>query len=185
MKMPSLAWLMMVGGISSAQAVEYTQLHANQSNLTFAPRLMGVPVEGRFNRFSSQLTFDPQLPDHAKISLVVDLASIDAGSQEANDEVIGQTWLNIKTFPTATFVSDQVKTLGANRFEVTGKLAIKGKTHTVSVPFTYKTEEKRGVFDGEFVLKRADFAIGEGQWADFETIANEIQIHFHVVATPQ
>jgi hypothetical protein len=38
-------------------------------------------------------------------------------------------------------------------------------------------------FDGAFVLKRADFAIGEGPWAAFDTVANEIQIKFHLLAT--
>jgi polyisoprenoid-binding protein YceI len=38
-------------------------------------------------------------------------------------------------------------------------------------------------FDGSLVLKRADYAIGDGIWADFGTVANEIQIKFRLVAT--
>ena len=40
----------------------------------------------------------------------------------------------------------------------------------------------QGLVDGAFVLKRADFAIGEGSWSDFGTVANEIQIKFHFLA---
>ena len=32
------------------------------------------------------------------------------------------------------------------------------------------------------LLKRLDYAIGEGGWADVDTVANEIQIEFHVLA---
>jgi hypothetical protein len=32
------------------------------------------------------------------------------------------------------------------------------------------------------VLKRADYGIGEGMWADFGTVANEVQIKFQLVA---
>jgi len=34
------------------------------------------------------------------------------------------------------------------------------------------------------VLKRMDFGIGEGPWADVSAVANEIDIKFHVVAAP-
>ena len=40
------------------------------------------------------------------------------------------------------------------------------------------------VFEGAFVLKRADYGIGEGMWADFGTVANEVQIKFRLVAAP-
>ena len=37
-------------------------------------------------------------------------------------------------------------------------------------------------FDGSFIIKRADFGIGQGVWADFDTVANDVQIKFKVVA---
>lgn len=184
MKSAALVWWLAVSGCSTAQAFEYTQIRAGQSTLSFVSHQMSVPVEGRFSRFSSQLAFDPEQPDRARVHFVVDLASIDAGFQDANDEVMGESWLNVKAFPTATFVSDQVKSLGDHHFEAIGTLTLKGKARPVSAPFVFKTEETRGVFDGGFVLKRADYAIGEGPWADFETVANEISIRFHLVTTP-
>ena len=48
--------------------------------------------------------------------------------------------------------------------------------------FGFKAEGNNGVFDGGLTLKRTDFAIGEGPWADVSTVANEIQVNFHVVA---
>lgn len=49
----------------------------------------------------------------------------------------------------------------------------------MSAPFTFNPQ---GLVDGAFVLKRADYAIGEGSWSDFGTVANEIQIKFHFLA---
>ncbi|MBS0465139.1 MAG: YceI family protein, partial [Proteobacteria bacterium] len=31
-------------------------------------------------------------------------------------------------------------------------------------------------------LKRGDYGIGEGMWADYGTVANEVQIKFRLVA---
>ena len=55
----------------------------------------------------------------------------------------------------------------------------------VTAAFTFKLDGANGangIFDGGFTMKRIDFAIGEGPWADLSTVANEIQVNFHVVA---
>jgi len=167
-----------------AQAVEFGTVQPAASTLGFTYKQMNVPVDGKFKKFETQISFDPAKPQNAKTVLDIDLASIDAGSQEANDEVAGKLWFNAKAFPKASFVSSSVKALGNNRFEVAGKLTIKGKTLDATAPFTFKQDGANGVFDGTFTLKRADYAIGEGMWADFGTVANDIQIRFHVVAAP-
>ena len=167
-----------------AQAVEYNNVQTDKSTLSFTSRQMGAPVQGRFPKFIARIAFDPARPEAAKVDIGIDLAAIDAGSQEANDEVVGKQWFNVRMFPTANFSSGSVKALGAGRFEVSGPLTIKGKAAPVTAAFTFKTEGANGVFDGGFTLKRVDYAIGEGPWADVATVANEIQVNFHVVAAP-
>ncbi len=168
----------------TAHAVEFKQVDAAKSTLAFNTKQMGVPVPGSFKKFSTQIAFDPAKPTAASTTLDIDLASIDAGSKDANDEVVGKQWFNVKAFPTARFVSTGVKALGGNRFEALGKMTIKGQTRDVVAPFTFKQDGANGVFDGAFVLKRMDYNIGEGPWSDFSAVANEIEIKFHVVATP-
>ncbi|MCX9155453.1 YceI family protein [Niveibacterium sp. 24ML] len=165
-----------------ATAVEYGTVDHAKSSLSFTSKQMGVPVDGKFSKFKVTLSFDPAKPQAAVAGFDLDVASIDAGSQEANDEVVGKQWFNVKQFPTASFKSSSVKALGGNRFEVSGPLTIKGKTLNISAPFTYKADGKNGVFDGAFVLKRLPYGIGEGPWADTSTVADEIQIKFHIVA---
>jgi len=38
------------------------------------------------------------------------------------------------------------------------------------------------VFNGGFVIRRAEFSIGEGMWAKFDVVANDIQVNFQLVA---
>ncbi len=150
--------------------------------MDFSYKQMNVPMEGSFKRFSGQLRFDPAKPALANATLDIDLARIDTGSTEGDEEVAGKLWFNTKQFPAARFVSTSVKPLGGDRFDVTGKMSIKGKTHDVSTPATFRQQGAAGVFEGSFVLKRADYGIGEGMWADFGTVANEVQIKFRLVA---
>ena len=173
--------LTLLGAMGGAYAAEFNQVQADKSTLTFAYKQMGVPLEGKFRKFGAQLAFDPARINVAQARLEADIGSIDTGSSEGNDEVVGKLWFNTKTYPVAQFVSTGVKALGGNRYEVLGKLTIKGRSLDVSAPFTFRQEGSVGVFDGAFVLKRLDYAIGEGLWADVGTVANEVRIVFHIV----
>jgi len=177
-----LALLVCLAAAPFAHAVEYSTIQADKSSLAFVYKQMGVPMEGRFKKFAIQFSFDPIKPAAAKAAVDLDLASIDSGSPEANDEVAGKAWFNTKSFPQAKFVASAIKPLGGNRYEVNGKLSIKGHTQDVTAPFAFSAQGSSAVFEGAFVLKRADFALGEGVWADFGTVANEVQIKFRFLA---
>ena len=166
----------------AANAGEYNQVQADKSAINFTYKQMGVAVDGKFKRFSSQLSFDPAKPAAARASFDVELASVDTGAPEGDDEVAGKPWFNTKAFPTAKFVSGSVKALGGNKYEVAGQLSIKGKTQDVVVPATFTAQGKSGVFDGSFTIRRADFSIGEGSWAKFDIVANDVLIKFRITA---
>jgi polyisoprenoid-binding protein YceI len=167
---------------TGALAVEYNQVQPEKSALVFVSKQMNVPVEGRFKTFRAQLAFDPAKPAVARAELEIDMASVDVGLKEANDEAVGKDWFNVKAFPTAKFVSTGIRQLGGDKYEVTGKMTIKGRTRDLATPATFRQEGNNGVMEGSFVLKRADYGIGEGMWADFGTVANEVQIKFRLAA---
>lgn len=167
----------------SAQAVEYTQVQTDKSTIHFTYKQMGVAVDGQFRKFTSQLNFDPAKPSAAKATFEVELASVDTGAPEGDQEVAGKPWFNTRAFPTARFVSGTVKPLGGNKVEVAGQLTIKGKTQDVVVPATFTPQGNSGVFDGSFTIRRADFSIGEGSWAKFDIVANDVLIKFRITAT--
>ncbi|PKO33740.1 MAG: polyisoprenoid-binding protein [Betaproteobacteria bacterium HGW-Betaproteobacteria-7] len=166
----------------SAQAIEYSQVQADKSTVTFVYQQMGVSVDGHFKKFTSQLSFDPAKPTAGKAVFDVALASVDTGAPEGDEEVAGKQWFNTKAFPSARFVSSSVKSLGGNRYEVAGQLSIKGKTQDVVVPATFSAQGNTGVFEGSFTIRRADFSIGEGSWAKFDIVANDVRIKFRITA---
>ena len=166
-----------------ASAVEYGTVLAEKSVIGFVSKQMGVAVNGKFPKFTAQLSFDPAKPEAAKVSISVDTAATDAGSKDANDEVVGKQWFNVRMFPTATFTSTSVKPAGPGKYEITGSLSIKGKSQPVVAPFTFRADGASGVFEGGFVVKRIDFAIGEGSWTDVSMVANDVQVNFRIVAS--
>jgi polyisoprenoid-binding protein YceI len=177
-----LAWLMALV-TPMANAVEYRTVLPAQSAISFEFRQMGVPVAGGFKRFTTQMVFDPAKPEAASARIEIDLASIDAGSPEADDESAGKLWFNRSVYPKAQFVSSQIRALGNNRFEMRGTLTLKGKSRDMIVPVTFSPGKNAAAFDGAFILKRLEFGIGEGMWADVATVANEVQIKFRIAAS--
>ena len=167
----------------AVHAVEYRTVQPTQSTIGFEFRQMGVPVKGGFKRFTTLMQFDPAKPEAAHAQIEIDLASIDAGSPEADEESAGKLWFNRSVYPKATFVSSQVRTVGNNRYEMRGTLTLKGRSREMTVPVTYASGKNAATFDGGFVLKRLDFGIGEGLWADVATVANEVQVKFRIAAS--
>lgn len=164
-----------------AQAVEYNQVLLDKSRIGFVSKQMGVEVDGAFRRFAARVAFDPARPEAGRAEIEIDLASVDAGSEEANEEVRSKNWFHVQQFPKARFVSSAVKALGGNRYEVAGSMTIKGRTRPLSAPFSFKPEGTGGVFEGAFVLKRLDYGIGAGAWSDTGTVADEVQVRFRFV----
>ena len=169
---------------TTVAAVEYSVVQTDKSAVNFVFSQMGVAVNGRFQKFTAQIAFDPARPEAGKVNFSIDLASIDAGSKDADDEVAGKQWFNVRMFPLATFTSSGMRSLGGSKYEAAGPLTIKGKSQRIAVPFSFRREGNGGIFEGSFTVKRIDFAIGEGPWSDVSTIANDVQVSFRVVVAP-
>lgn len=165
-----------------ANALEYRTVLPAQSAIGFNFSQMGVSIKGGFKRFVAQMVFDPAKPEAGRAQIEIDLASIDAGSSEANEESAGRLWFNRSVYPRAVFVSSQIRALGNNRFEMRGTLTLKGVSRELVVPLTFTLGKNAALFDGVFTLKRLDYGIGEGMWADVSTVANDVLIKFHITA---
>jgi len=189
MRLPFLPHTLLAASIAfvagEAAAVEYAQYLPEKSQITFESHQMGVAVPGKFDRFSAEVQFDPAKPEAGRGRIDIDLGSIDAGSPDANTEVKRKPWLDVAGFPKATFVATRFKAVSAGRYEVTGKLTIKGRSQEVTAPFTFAADGPNGRFDGAFKLKRLGFMIGEGTWSDTDTVADEVVVHFRLVAAPR
>ena len=154
----------------------------DKSKVAFSFKQMGVAMDGHFAKSSATLNFDPAKPEQAKASIEVDLASIDTGTDEIDQEVVGKAWFNTAAFPKAVFVAKQVKQIAPNKYEVLGSLSIKGRSRDVKTMFKLSPQGKSSVLSGSFTLQRADFAIGEGMWSKFDVVANDIQVNFQFTA---
>ena len=151
-----------------------------KSQISFRSKQMNVPVEGAFGKFTAQVAWNAAKPDASRADVTVDIASFDIGLDYVNEEAKGKDWFDQKNFPQAKFASTAVKDLGGGRFEAAGKLSIKGFTRDVVATFGVKPEGAGFVFEGSLPIKRLQFRVGEGQWGDTGTVADEVDIKFRI-----
>ena len=186
--MPRLPLTLIVAVLGALAGPVFAQkLSPAQSEIGFAIKQMGVPVEGKFKKFDAQITLDPRKPQDGKVAFSIDTASAGFGSPETDAEVPKAPWFNAARFPQATFQSSAIKGLCGGKFEVSGKLAIKGETRDVVVPVQL-TQTGAGAAaistaTGSFAIKRLEFKIGDGEWADTSMVANEVQVKFKLALT--
>ena len=170
--------------IPAVHAVEYTRVNTTASQISFTYNQMGSRMYGTFGKFDATLDFDTEHLADARTTLHIDLTSIDAGSEDANTELVKPAWFDTQKFPTAVFESTGFSRVDDNHYLIAGRLTLKGITREVQVPVHLKPDSSIGIFDGELVIKRDAFGLGAGEWAD-TVVSNDIAIKFKVVAPAQ
>jgi len=176
---------LVVLGVFGAAAAHGQGVLVDKSEISFVSKQMGVNVEGKFRKWTANVVFMPSDLARSKADFDIELASIDLASADSESEVKGAVWFNTAKFPVAHFASSSVKSVGADRYEFTGTLAIKGATRNVVVPVTLRKDAAgNSVAEGTFTVKRLEYKIGEGEWADPSTVADDVAVRVRMVLAP-
>ena len=158
---------------------------AAKSDIGFTIKQMGVKFDGRFRKWTADVVFVPASPASSKAVIDIDLGSVDLLSDDSETEAKGPLWFNTAKFPTAHFASTSIRNAGNDRYEVAGKLTIKGITHDCVVPISIATDQSGNrVAQGSFAIRRLDYKIGEGEWADTGTVDNDIVVRVRMTLAP-
>jgi polyisoprenoid-binding protein YceI len=156
-----------------------------RSEITFGFRQEGVPGSGKFRKFTADVAFAPDKPEALRATIDVDVTSVDLGGDPSwNADIQGPSWFNTRQFPKSTFVASGAKALGGGRFEAPAKFTLKGVTRDVVATFTSKAEAGGTLLEGVVPLKRTDYRVGDGAWADTRVVADEVAVRFKVLLKP-
>lgn len=163
-----------------ASAAPALNLVAAQSEVGFVVRQLGVPLNGRFQRFAAQGRFDPRAPQAGQIAFDVELGSVSL-NPDADVELPKPEWFHTARFPKASFQSTRITATGPGRFDVAGRLTIKGLSRDLVVPVQLAQAQGLSTVTGTATLRRLDFKIGDGEWTDTSIVANDVQVRIKLV----
>lgn len=164
-----------------AFAADYVQ--QTGSSLTFATQYQGEVFAGNFPGFTARLSFDPAHLNTSKLDVVIPLAGTNSKNSERDDTLKGADFFSIAKFPQARFTATKFRSLGGNNYAADGSLNLRGATKPVTLTFTWAAGAKP-VLTGKATVKRLDFGVGGGDWADTSIIPNEVAVSTKVIFAP-
>jgi polyisoprenoid-binding protein YceI len=179
----ALAAGLLASALLAGPALAQQALVPAQSQIEFTAKQMGVPIKGHFKTFTAQVNFDPAKPQAGSVALSVDTGSATMGVKENDAELPKADWFNVGKFPKASFQSTAIKALGGDKYDVAGKLTIKGNSQNVHLPVTIAKAGANLVASGVLPIKRTAFKVGDGDWADTSMVADEVNIQFKVTVS--
>jgi polyisoprenoid-binding protein YceI len=170
---------------STTASAQDWKVDYRNSQIAFIIKQMNVPVEGGFARYSVKAAFDAAKPEQGTFQVELDIASIDTGSEEGDGEAKRPAWFDTARYPKARFVSKSIKRNNAGSYTVTGDLTLKGRTRPLSVPVVMTPQRGGGwLVSGRAVMKRSQFDIGGGEWADPSVVADDLEARFKILLNP-
>lgn len=98
--------------------------------------LVAAKVRGQFSEFNGTITVGETL-EASKAEATVQAASITTNNEMRDNHLKSGDFLEIETYPTLSFTSTGLTAKGADRFELTGDLTIKGVTKSVTFDLEY------------------------------------------------
>jgi len=165
----SLIALSAIAGLSfnSVQAADYkVDVEGAHAFVQFKIKHLGYSwLLGRFNHFDGGFSYDAKKPNAAKIAIEIDTTSLDSNHAERDKHLKGKDFLNVNSFPKASFTSENIKFVDDENAVVTGKFTLKGVTREISFPIVKVGEGDdpwggyRAGFSGTTSLKLADYGI--------------------------
>jgi polyisoprenoid-binding protein YceI len=177
LQLVQLLVLVLVCGSVALAAAQWT-LQPKESKLTFVGTQAGAEFVGVFERFTADIKFDPQDLAGGRFDVKIDTASVNTKDSERDDAIKSPDLFAVKQFPGAHYAADKFAAKGGNKFTATGKLTLRNVTRDVPIEFTFEKKDGRAWLKGSAQLKRLDFGVGQGDWADTSQVANEVQVSF-------
>jgi polyisoprenoid-binding protein YceI len=167
----------------SAQAATWT-LEPGESRVIFHYSYEDEPFQGEFKNVDATFDINPASPGACKINVTIPIAEISVDSPDVLEYLMDEEMFNVEQFPTATFEANQCRLESVTSFLADGQLTIRGQTYPISFPFTFDIEmydgQPRFHLSSEVTVKRLDYGVGTGFWADTVALPNEIRIEVDV-----
>ena len=135
-----------------------------------------------FDRFMGRLIIDPLRPDHTRIDVDVEAASVTMPWDQGAAMLRSAEFFDVSRYPEISFESTGVEALGPDHYRVLGQLQIRGVTHAMALDAVLvdrHLDPARESDVADFVvrgkLKRSAF----GMVADPVFISDTVDIRIH------
>lgn len=92
---------------------------------------------GRFNKVDASLEFDPDKIESARLTAVIDVASVDVNNQELEENLRDSSWLHTEKYPQALFKTTGVELIDEKSAKFSGIFTLHGVTKPMVLNVTF------------------------------------------------
>ena len=161
----------------------------DDSHVYFKYTFGGDAYRGEFKNVEAIFEIDPMSPGACNFSVTIPIGEISTDSPEVLDYLLDYELFDVDTWPTASFKAEKCRLESLNTFVADGTLTIRDQTHPLSFPFklTVETADGRIRFrrTSEVTIKRLEYDVGQGYWANTGEVPNDVVIEIDVYAIQQ
>ncbi|MCX7512936.1 YceI family protein [Frateuria hangzhouensis] len=169
---------------AAAQATDYRVLQ-DQSTLAFTATFQGAPFEGTFSQWHAAIRYDPAHLADARFDVSVDTTSAGTGDPDRDGALPGADFFNATKYPQAHYITTGFVQAGGHVI-AHGNLTLRGETHPLDLTVTFTPQDNgTAALDVTGTLKRLDYGVGGGEYADTSVIGNEVVVNAHLVLAPK
>jgi polyisoprenoid-binding protein YceI len=161
-----------------ASAADYTV--QSGSTLGFTSNFQGSNFDGHFNKWTAAISYDPAKLAASKFDVTVDLSSAKTGDNDRDSALPGPDFFDVAKYPQAHFVTTAFRQQGSQVI-ADGTLTLRGVTKPVSLNVVFKPQGAGATLDVTGTVKRLDFGVGGGQYADTSVIGPDVKVTAHLV----
>nr|WP_156815121.1 YceI family protein [Amphritea japonica] len=169
---------------TTAQAADYTiDTKGAHASINFRVSHLGYSwLEGRFNEFGGQFSYDEANPSAANVSVEINTASVDSNHAERDKHIRSEDFLDVKTYPKANFKSTSFTANADGTAVLNGDLTLHGVTKAVVLLVSKIGEGQdpwggyRAGFTGTTEFKMKDFGITKNLGPASETVYMELHV---------
>lgn len=165
---------------AAAPAADYRVLQ-DQSTLGFTATFQGAPFQGAFAQWHAAIRFDPAHLASSKFDVTVDTTSASTGDTDRDGALPGADFFNATKYPQAHYVSTGFVQAGTHVI-AHGRLTLRGEAHPLDLAVTFSPQPGgTALMDVSGKLKRLDYGVGGGEYADTSVIGDEVTVSAHLV----
>jgi len=138
---------------------------ATHSEVSFRVRHFVSQTPGKFDGYKATFELDPQNLENSTVEFVVQAGTINTDNDDRDRHLRSEDFFWVERYPTLSFKSRRIKSLGGDRFEVTGAMSIRGVEKIITVPVEFLGFIKdpwggrRAGFETQFTINRKDYGI--------------------------
>jgi cytochrome b561/polyisoprenoid-binding protein YceI len=152
------------------------------SNLEFATAWGGQPIAGRFQRWTATILFSPEALDRSRVTVSIDLGSVDTGDAQRDEALKGPDWFDTGQAMKAVFTAQRFEAKGDGRYVAHGRLDLRGVKRPMNLPFTLRITGAKAEAEGQASLDRTAFGVGQGEFAATDQVPGAVEVRFKVSA---